>query len=66
MNKKYLIILLLIFINYKGIGQTVPDIVGAYDRSQHGDPQGGAKLFVLKDHKYLLGYLHLSKQRELQ
>lgn len=54
MNKKYLLILSLIFICFRGIGQTVPDITGSYDRSQHGDPQGGAKLFVLKDHKYLL------------
>lgn len=54
MNKKYILILSLIFISYQGIGQTVPDIVGTYDRSHHGDPQGASKLFVLKDHKYVI------------
>lgn len=37
-----------------GCAQIDTDIYGTYDRGQHGDPQGFADLFVLKDHTFIL------------
>jgi len=34
--------------------QNEPDISGTYDRGQHGDPQGFADLFVLKNHTFAI------------
>lgn len=71
---KRILLILLAFITFTSAAQTTADVVGKYDRSQHGDPQGFATLFVLENHKYAIiffggaqvGTWNIGKNNEIQ